>query len=298
MAFRNHRFSRLELLVGQESLTTLRSKHVVVVGLGGVGSHAAEALARSAVGKITLIDHDEVCVTNVNRQLHALTDTVGKKKVALMAERIAKINPHCSVVAIPEHHHREKGDELLRRAEMLQDSKIDYVLDCIDTIIPKVDLLRRCVENNIPAISSMGSAQKWDPTQIRVADISKTRNDPLARQIRLKLKEFGIKKGIKCVYSLENPILPEQTVPGTEWNCICPTIQKEFGACLHKRVMLGTVSYLPPMFGLWMTSEVIKDWIDGFQHQERVPQSSIPTFEELKRAMNTVPQQPQTNASF
>ncbi|MEN9529081.1 MAG: hypothetical protein RI932_954, partial [Pseudomonadota bacterium] len=145
MAFKNHRFSRLELLVGREGLGRFRGKHVAVFGVGGVGSFAAEGMARAAVGKITLIDHDEVCVTNVNRQLHAFTDTVGEKKVALMAERIRRINPLLEVFAFPEHHHPEKGNELLEQAEKAAGAPVDLVLDCIDTLAPKVDLIERCV---------------------------------------------------------------------------------------------------------------------------------------------------------
>jgi tRNA threonylcarbamoyladenosine dehydratase len=287
MAFRNHRFSRLELLVGRQSLDILRDKHVVIFGIGGVGGYAAESLARTAIGKITLIDHDDVCATNVNRQIIANSETIGEKKAELMAQRIQKINPLVSVVAICEHHHPEKGNELLSRAVALQGgAKIDYVFDCIDTLIPKVDLLARCLNAKTPVISSMGAASKWDPSQIKVSDISKTKNDPLARQIRLKLREIGIRKGFKAVYSTEEPLLPEQTVPGTEWLCICPTIQKEFGACVHKRVMLGTISYLPPMFGLWMVSEVVHEWLKEIDFQAREPLPNIPTYEEMKRALS------------
>ena len=285
MAFRNHRFSRLELLVGREGLNKFRDLHVLVVGVGGVGSFAAEALARAAVGKITLVDHDEVCVTNVNRQIHAFSDTVGQKKVALMAERIRRMNPLCAVHPIEDHHHPDKGDFIFDQAEHLQGCKVDYVLDCIDTLLPKAHLLSRCIERKIPVVSSMGSASRLDPSKIRVADISKTKIDPFARQLRFKLRDLGIKKGIKCVFSIEEPIDPEQAVPGTEWTCICPNIQKEFGACVHKRVMLGTISYLPPIFGMWMTSELLREYLIDIDLTNRKPLPHIPTFEEMKRAM-------------
>jgi tRNA threonylcarbamoyladenosine dehydratase len=289
MAFRNHRFSRLELLVGKQGLGELRNKHVLIVGIGGVGSFAAEALARSAVGKITLVDHDEVCATNVNRQIHALSDTVGQKKVLLMQERIKKINPLAEVFAIQEHHHPEKGDFIFSEAEKLASAPIDCVFDCIDTLVPKVDLLWHCVQKNIFTISSMGSASKWDPSQIKVADISKTKIDPFAKQVRTKLREKGIFEGIKTIYSTEVPIHPEQAVPGTEWQCICPNIQKEFGACVNKRVMLGTTSYLPPMFGLWMASEAIREWLKETDFSQRDTLVPTPTFADLKKAMNLAP---------
>lgn len=286
MAFRNHRFSRLELLVGREGLTRFRDKHVLVVGVGGVGSHAAEALARAAVGRITLVDHDEVCVTNVNRQLHAFTDTVGQKKALLMAERLRRINPLLEVHVIAEHHHPEKGDFVFEEAERLSGAKVDAVLDCIDTLVPKVDLLARCVAKGIKVISSMGSASKLDPSKIKAGDISETRIDPFAKQVRLKLRDRGITEGIRVVFSTEKPLDPEQAVPGTEWTCICPTIQKEFGACVHKRVMLGTISYLPPMFGLWMTSELLNGWLEGIDFETRDTFTNIPTFDELRKAMH------------
>lgn len=290
MAFRNHRFSRMELLVGREGINRFRSKHVAIFGVGGVGSFAAEGVARAAVGKITLIDHDEVCVTNVNRQLHAFTDTVGQKKVELMAERIRKINPLLEVNAFAEHHHPEKGDLLLKAAEDKAGAPVDLVLDCIDTLAPKVDLLERCVRAGIPVISSMGAASRLDPSQIRTADISETKIDPFAKQVRTKLRERGITQGITAVFSTEPPIDPEQAVPGTEWHCICPTIEKQFGACQHKRVMLGTISYMPAMFGLWMVSAATRHWLEGLDLQQRETFEHTPTFEELQRAMSLAPQ--------
>ncbi|NBX16069.1 MAG: tRNA threonylcarbamoyladenosine dehydratase [Proteobacteria bacterium] len=286
MAFRNHRFSRLELLIGREGMSRFRGKHVVIFGAGGVGSFAAEGIARAAVSKITLIDHDEVCVTNVNRQLHAFTDTVGEKKVHLMAERLRRINPLLEVHAIAEHHHSDKGDTLLEDAVRLAGQPVDLVLDCIDTLAPKVDLLERCVRLNIPVISSMGAASRLDPSQIQIADISETKVDPFAKQVRTKLREKGIHSGITAVFSTEVPIDPEQAVPGTEWHCICPTIEKQFGACQHKRVMLGTISYMPAMFGLWMVSAATRNWLQGVDLSQRDTFEHTPTFEEMQRAMS------------
>lgn len=285
MAFRNHRFSRMELLVGRQGINIFRNKHVVIFGVGGVGSFVAEGIARAAVSKITLIDHDEVCVTNVNRQLHAFTDTVGQKKVDLMAARLPRINPHLEVYPIADHHHPDKGDELIRQAEKLAGQKVDLVFDCIDTLAPKVDLLERCVQLGIPVISSMGTASRLDPSLICEADISETKIDPFAKQVRTKLREKGISSGVRVIFSTETPIDPEQAVPGTEWKCICPTIEKQFGACQHKRVMLGTISYMPAMFGMWMVSAATKLWLRNVDLSQRETFEHTPTYEELQRAM-------------
>lgn len=288
MAFRNHRFSRLELLVGREGLTRFRNKHVMIVGVGGVGSYAAEALARAAVGKLTFVDHDEVCATNVNRQIHAFTDTVGKKKVELMAERVKRINPLAEAFAVAEHHHPDKGNFIFEEAERLAGQPVDAVLDCIDTLVPKVDLIRRCIEKKIICVTAMGSASKLDPSKIRVGPIEETKVDPLAKQVRLKLRECGVTstEGVSAVYSIEKSLQPEQTVPGTEWTCICPTIEKEFGACVHKRLMLGTISYLPPMFGMWMASELLRGWLEGVELESREALPHLPTYDEFRRVMN------------
>lgn len=286
MAFRNHRFSRMELLVGREGMSRFRQKHVAVFGVGGVGSFAAEGIARAAVGKLTLIDHDEVCVTNVNRQLHAFTDTVGQKKVTLMEERLRKVNPHLEIFAFAEHHHPEKGNQLIEAAVEKAGAPIDLVLDCIDTLAPKVDLLERCVRLGIPVISSMGAASRLDPSLIQCADISQTKVDPFAKQVRTKLRERGIDQGITTIFSTEDPIDPEQAVPGTEWQCICPTIEKQFGACQHKRVMLGTISYMPALFGLWMVSAATRQWLEGLDLSHRETFQHTPTFEEMQRAMS------------
>lgn len=287
MTFRNHRFSRLELLVGREGLERFRTKHVMVVGVGGVGSFAAEALARAAVGHISLVDHDEVCVTNVNRQLHAFTDTVGKKKVPLVAERIKRINPIAQSYAILEHHHPLKGDHIFEVAEKLAGKPVDAVLDCIDTVVPKADLLRRCVEKGIYAVSSMGSASRLDPSKIRAGDISESKVDPLAKQVRLKLREHGVESGVRVVYSVEKPLDPSKVIPGSEWQCICPNIEKEFGACVHKRLMLGTISYLPPMFGMWLVSELTRHWLADVDLEARQAPHALPTYAELEREVMT-----------
>lgn len=285
MVFRNHRFSRLELLVGREGLNRFRNLHILIVGAGGVGGFAAEAIARAAIGKVTIVDHDEVCITNVNRQIHAFTDTVGKKKVDLLIERLQKINPIANYYGISEHHHPEKGNYIFDIAEKLAGKPVDAVIDCIDTLIPKVDLISRCKKLNIPIWSSMGSASRLDPSQIKCADISETKVDKFAKQIRSKLKELGIVSGVRVVYSTEEAIEPEQAVPGTEWQCICPTIEKEFGACQHKRIMLGTISYIPSIFGMWLAGDLLQYYLKGIDFKIRDTFEKVPTYDELKRVI-------------
>ncbi len=285
MAFRNHRFSRLELLIGKEGLGRFRNLHVLIVGAGGVGGFAAEAIARAAVGNITIVDHDEVCVTNVNRQIHAFTDTVGKKKANLLVERLQKINPLAGYHSIPEHHHPDKADFIFEEAEKLAGRPVNAVIDCIDTLIPKVDLIARSKSKNIPIWSSMGSASRIDPSQIKCADISETKNDKFAKQIRLKLREMGVTNGVRVVYSTEQAIDPEQAVPGTEWQCICPTIEKEFGACQHKRVMLGTISYIPPIFGMWLAGDLLQHYLQGIDFNNRDTFEKVPTYDEFKKVL-------------
>lgn len=180
-----HQFSRNELAIGQEGLNKLKQTTVAVLGVGGVGSFAAEALARTNIGHIILIDKDDVDITNVNRQLHALTTTVGQSKVSLMEETYE---------------------------QLFEDYDIDYVVDASDTIIYKVHLMEQCLARDIQIISSMGAANKTDPTQFEIADISKTHTDPIARIIRNKLKQKGIKKGVPVVFSGESPIVIREDV--------------------------------------------------------------------------------------
>src|SRR5699024_597570 len=190
-----HQFSRNELAYGQEGLDLLKQKTVVVLGVGGVGSFAAEALARTNIGHIILIDKDDVDITNVNRQLHALTTTVGQSKVTLMEERIKLINPECKVTSLHMFYTEETYEALFSEYD------IDYFVDASDTIIYKVHLMKECLDRGIKVISSMGAANKIDPTRFEIADISKTHTDPMAKIIRRKLKKLGIHKGVPVVYS-------------------------------------------------------------------------------------------------
>ncbi len=246
-----HRFSRMKLLVGAAGMKNLKSARIAIFGIGGVGSYAAEALARAGVGHLTLIDFDEICVTNVNRQIHALTGTIGQKKVEAMAERCRQINPNALVVPIHRFYDAEASDELLG-------SGYDYVLDCIDHITAKLHLLESCVQRKLPIISSMGAANKVDPTQIKIADISKTEKCRLARIIRKELRKRRISKGVQVVFSTEEfRPLSDETVVCAE-NCVCPNKEEQRWSCDDRRVILGSSSYIPPIFGLTMAGEVIR----------------------------------------
>ena len=232
-----HRFDRLELLFGKEALTRLKGAKVMVFGVGGVGSYAVEALVRGGVGSLTLIDFDRVCITNSNRQIHANAETVGEGKVQVMAARARLINPDLHVTPLNLFFEKSLCGELL-------DPPPDYVLDCIDNITAKLDLIEYCVMKGIPVISSMGAANKIDPTLIRVDDISRTSTCRLAKVIRKTLRKRGIPRGVNVVYSLEefHPLAAVATDSGV-------TALPD-GA--RARVPLGSASYIPPIFGLTM----------------------------------------------
>lgn len=246
-----HRFSRMQLLVGANGMERLKSTSVAVFGIGGVGSYATEALARAGVGKLTLVDFDEICVTNVNRQIHALDGTIGRSKVEAMAERCRAINPQAEIIPLHKFYDAKTSEELLAPG-------FDYVLDCIDHITAKLHLLQNCYERGLPIIASMGAANKLDPTQLEVADLSKTKKCRLARIIRKELRKRGIEKGIKVVYSTEEfrPLSNETAVCAE--NCVCPNKEEQKWSCDDRRVILGSSSYIPPLFGLTMAGEVLR----------------------------------------
>lgn len=247
----SHRFSRMELLVGKDGLTRLAQSSVAVFGIGGVGSYAAEALARAGVGRLTLVDFDEICLTNVNRQIHALDGTIGRPKVQVMAERCRAIHPRIAVEPLQMFYDAQSSSDLLGRG-------FDQVLDCIDHITAKLHLLQRCHELGLPVISSMGAANKLDPTQVKVADLFHTQKCRLARILRKNLRKRGISRGIKVVYSTEEyrPLSQESAVCAED--CICPNREDQRWSCTDRRVILGSSSYIPPIFGLTMAGEVIR----------------------------------------
>ncbi|MCZ0756779.1 tRNA threonylcarbamoyladenosine dehydratase [Anoxybacillus sp. J5B_2022] len=239
-----HQFSRNELAIGKEGLEKLKKATVAVLGIGGVGSFAVEALARSGVGRLVLVDKDDVDITNINRQIHALLSTVGKPKVDLMKERIADINPECEVIALKMFYTEETYEQFFSYG-------LDFVIDASDTITYKIHLMKECLKRNIPIISSMGAANKMDPTRFRIADISKTHTDPIAKVIRTKLRKEGIKKGIPVVFSDEKPIIIREEV------------RKEVGndqATIRKAKMPpSSNAFVPSVAGLIMASYVVRE---------------------------------------
>ncbi|MFD2612614.1 tRNA threonylcarbamoyladenosine dehydratase [Paenibacillus gansuensis] len=240
-----HQFSRTELAIGPEGTETMRNSTVAVLGIGGVGSIAAEALARSGVGRIILIDKDVVDITNINRQIHALTTTVGQKKADLMRDRIKLINPECDAISLHMFYTEETYERLF-------EYKLDYVLDASDTISYKIHLIKQCLERNIPIISAMGAANKMDPTKFQVSDISKTTMDPIARVVRTKLRKEGIRKGVKVVFSTEEPLKPREDVT----QAIVPENAPDFRKA---QMPPASNAFVPPVVGLIMVSQVVKD---------------------------------------
>ncbi|XID93646.1 ThiF family adenylyltransferase [Paenibacillaceae bacterium WGS1546] len=240
-----HQFSRTELAIGPEGLEKLKGSTVAVLGIGGVGGIAAEALARSGIGRIILIDKDVVDITNINRQVHALTTTVGEPKAELMKDRIKLINPECDAIALRMFYTEETYEELFKY-------KLDYVIDASDTIVYKVHLMKQCLERGIPIISSMGAANKMDPSRFKVADISKTTVDPIARVVRRKLREAGIRKGVQVVFSTEEPVKPREDVTQRIVPDTAPEIRKA-------QQPPSSNAFVPPVAGLIMVSVVFRE---------------------------------------
>jgi tRNA A37 threonylcarbamoyladenosine dehydratase len=232
--------SRTELIVGRKNLERLKNAHVIVIGMGGVGSFAAEFICRAGVGEMTIVDGDTVDLSNCNRQLPALQSTVGQFKTDIMAERMRGINPNIKLNVISEFLTPEKMQEIFSQ-------KYDYLVDAIDSVTPKLMAISNCYFSGQPFVSSMGAGGKMDPTQLRVADISKTYNCPFAHMIRKRLKKFGIRKGFKTVYSAE---LPQR-------HSLMLTDGSRF-----KKSAYGTMSYVPAAFGCAIASVAIRDLID------------------------------------
>lgn len=251
------RFSRTQLVFGKEAMDRLKGSRVAVFGVGGVGGYAVEALARSGVGAIDIIDDDKVCLTNINRQIIATTKTVGKYKVDVAKERIEEINPDCKVTAFKTFYMPETAD----RFDFTQ---YDYVVDAIDTVTGKIALIENAKNAGTPIISSMGAGNKVDPTAFEVADIYKTSVCPLARVMRYELKRRGIKK-LKVVYSKEKPIPPiADEEPNGENGCLSKA-DKVPG----KRQVPGSTAFVPSVAGLIIAGEVIKDII-GYKAADEI----------------------------
>ncbi|UJF31956.1 tRNA threonylcarbamoyladenosine dehydratase [Paenibacillus hexagrammi] len=250
-----HQFSRTELAIGPEGLEVMKNSTVAVLGIGGVGSIAAEALARTGVGRIILIDKDVVDITNINRQIHALTTTVGQPKADLMRDRIKLINPECDAISLRMFYTEETYEKLF-------EYDLDYVLDASDTISYKIHLIKQCLQRKIPMVSSMGAANKMDPSQFRVADISKTTMDPIARVIRHKLRKEGIKKGVKVVFSTEEPMKPREDVTQQIVPENAPEIRKA-------QMPPASNAFVPPVAGLIMVSVAVKELLERAEQRAK-----------------------------
>ena len=241
-----HQFSRLELAIGNDGLNKLKNSTVVILGIGGVGSYTAESLARSAIGRLIVVDKDVVDITNINRQIHALLPTVGQSKVELMKKRIEEINPECEVIPLKFFYNEETQDEIFKYNP-------NYVVDAIDTISSKISLIVECKKRNIPFISSMGAANKLDPSLFTVADISKTYMDPRAKVIRQRLKKMGIHKGVKVVFSPEKPLMPIQE--------LYEEIGKNESDIRKEKTPPSSNAFVPPVAGMIMASVVVRDLV-------------------------------------
>lgn len=230
---------RTALLLGDEKLGMLRRAHVLVVGLGGVGAYAAEMIARAGVGRMTVADADTVSVSNINRQLVALRSTVGRPKAEVLAERLRDINPELELTVLNRFIRDEETYALLDAA------RYDYVVDAIDTLSPKLALILAALERGLPLVSSMGAGAKTDPTKLEIADISKTHHCPLAHMLRKRLHKAGVRRGFQAVFSPE---------PAREGAMILCEEQ-------NKKSNVGTISYLPALFGIGCASVVIRGLI-------------------------------------
>lgn len=231
---------RTSLLLGDEKLKKLQNANVLVVGLGGVGAYAAEMIARSGVGRMTIADADTVSPTNINRQLIALHSTIDKEKSELMADRLRDINPEIELTVVNRFIKDDETDALL------DSDRFDYVVDAIDTLSPKLALIKGCLDRNIPLVSSMGAGAKTDPTKMEICDIAKTHHCPLAHMLRKRLHKIGIRSGFRAVFSPE-PVREGAMILCEEQN---------------KKSNTGTISYIPALFGIGCASVVIRGLID------------------------------------
>ncbi len=241
----NEQFVRTELLLGAQALETLKESRVCVFGVGGVGGYVVEALARSGVGHLDIVDNDDVALSNLNRQIIALHSSIGRSKVDVFRERILDINPEADVKV-------HKCFYLPETASEFDFSSFDYVVDAIDTVTAKIDIIMRCDEVGTPVISSMGTGNKLDPTRVQVTDIYKTEIDPLAKVMRRELKKRGLKK-LKVVYSNEEPLKPYEGLVKAELEATGST----------RRSIPGSTAFVPPVAGLVIAREVVMDLIKG-----------------------------------
>ena len=248
-----NQFSRTELVIGKAGVEKLNNAKVAIFGLGGVGSFVLEGLVRAGIGNFVLIDDDRICLTNLNRQILATRKTVGQPKVEVAKQRILDINPDANVEIHQEF--------FMPETEGILDNSIDYIVDCIDTVTAKIELVVRADKLNIPIISCMGTGNKLDPTRFEVTDIYKTSVCPLAKVMRKELRSRGIKK-LKVVYSKEEPVrLNETTENSCKHNCICPPGTKR--KCTIRNQVPGSVSFVPSVAGLIIAGEVVKSILNN-----------------------------------
>ena len=263
-AYRLHRrFDRIGRLVGDHGMERLYAAHVMVVGLGGVGSFAVEALARSGIGTLTLVDFDRVCVTNTNRQLQALATSVARPKATMLAERVRAINPQATANPLPLFYSAKTCDEILGH-------KPDFVVDAIDNVTAKCHLLATCKSRGLRVVSSTGASGRMDPTQLRVVDLAETAIDPLADAVRRTLRQkydFPPKGpfGIPAVYSTEPPATPHELHydGGEGFRCVCPGGSNDLHSCEERRVIYGTAGFVTGAFGLACASVVVRALADS-----------------------------------
>lgn len=245
-----NQFSRTQLLLGENKMEQLKDARVAVFGIGGVGGYVCEALVRTGIGHFDLIDDDKVCLTNINRQIIATRKTVGKYKVDVMKERMLEINPNVDV----EVH---KCFFLPENADEFDFKQYDYVVDAVDTVTAKIELVMKCKSEGVPIISSMGAGNKFEASAFKVADIYKTKMCPLAKVMRRELKNRGVKK-LKVVYSEEKPTRPiEDMAISCRTNCICPPGAEH--KCTERRDIPGSLAFVPSVVGLIIAGEVVKD---------------------------------------
>ncbi len=238
---------RTELLLGEEKLNLLRNANVLVVGVGGVGAYAAEMIVRAGVGRMTIADADKVSESNINRQLVALHSTIGREKCDILAERLKDINPELQLAVVNRFIKDDETDALL------DSDNFDYVVDAIDTLSPKLALIKGALDRGIPLVSSMGAGAKTDPTLMEIKDIAKTHHCPLAHMLRKRLHKIGIKRGFWAVFSPE-PVREGAMILCDEQN---------------KKSNVGTISYIPAMFGIGCASVVVRDLVGEFRREEK-----------------------------
>ena len=254
----HRRFDRIGRLVGDAGMSRLFAARVAVIGLGGVGSFAVEALARSGVGRLRLVDFDRVCVTNSNRQLQALSGTIARPKAEALAERVRLINPQVRVDAVAQFYSARTADAVLAGGW-------DYVVDAIDNVTAKCHLLATCRARGLPVVSSLGASGRSDPTQVRVCDLAETRVDPLADAVRRALRQkYSFPRegafGVKAVFSAERPAAPAPLHydGGEGFRCVCPGGTNDLHSCEERRVIYGTAAFVTGAFGLACASVVVR----------------------------------------